>query len=169
MSGTKQDILNPNYWRDRLETSRTLHHAIFKCPTDEWKRIATKHKQILANLFEGNPDDSVLDVGCGWGRLLELMPSRWEGEYVGIDISPDFLGLAEQLHPTRNFLEGEFLGALKYRPTNGYDWAVMISIRPMMLRNLPCSHWEQVETELKRVASKLLYLEYDENDGGAIE
>lgn len=162
-------IASPAYWQRRIREAPAdaFHHSIFKCNTDQWRRIEEKHREILANLI--TPTDSILDAGCGYGRLLTLMPPTWTGTYYGVDLSPDFIDLARDRYPTRSFFVGD-LRALGFLPiVNRCEWAVLISIRPMVKRNLGDDVWAEMEEELRRVARKLLYLEYDPGDGGHVE
>lgn len=177
-----EDILNPDYWRERLAKAPPgeRHHAVFRCPLDRWQRIEAKHREILAAMMD--PSDWVLDAGCGWGRLLNLMPAEWLAagggghRYVGIDVSPDFIAEARRSWPD---LEQRFVvGDLRSLPEDWkdpiggecrFDWAVLISMRPMIRRNLGGEVWDQIEAELRRVAKRLLFLEYDEDDEGSVE
>lgn len=166
-----QDILNTHYWRRRLEEAPVdaLHHAIFKCSTAKWRAIENKHREILNRTLP--PSSHILDCGCGWGRLIELLPESWDGVYYGIDLSPEFVAKARKLYgesPTRQFHVGDLRDLSRF---NGWkiDWAILISIRPMMKRNLGEDMWKQMEAEISRLASNLLYLEYDENNEGSIE
>jgi len=163
-----EPISSPEYWRQRLELARAghLHHAIFKTPLANWQAIEAKHRTILARTIQ--PTDSVLDAGCGWGRLLTLMPETWKGRYLGVDLSPDFIKLARQAHFHRSFVVGD-LRSLNFIPDGEvYDFAILISIRPMVRRNMGDDAWQQMEAELRRVAKKLLFLEYDSADDGEI-
>ena len=47
-------------------------------------------------------DKSVLDYGCGVGRLSELFNPEL---YTGIDISPEMLKIARKTHPEYTFLD----------------------------------------------------------------
>lgn len=171
-------ISDPRYWRKRLREAGQLHHAIFRCPLDKWQRIEAKHKEILKEHIQ--PGDSILDAGCGWGRLLTLLPGEWRGGYWGIDLSPDFVAMAQEQHkriftvadlrtlPTvTEFVNGHILTGDDYGEP--FDWAILISIRPMIKRHLGDEEWAKIEANLRRVAKRLLYLEYDENDPGSIE
>lgn len=161
-----QDISNPLFWRRRLEAAkREPHRSVFHCTLERWQTIEARHREILAATI--GPEDSVLDAGCGWGRLLELMPAGWIGEYLGVDLSPDFIDLAKRRSPHRQFCVGD----LRDLSTsgNGWDWAILISIRGMVRRNLGEEAWTQMEAELRRVAKRLLLLEYDPNGQGSIE
>lgn len=167
-----QDILNPQYWADRLAkaVNGDLHHAIYKCPLEVWRKVENRHREIIALTIKDN--ESVLDCGCGWGRLLELMPPTWRGNYLGFDLSPDFISAAEANYPRRAgraFQVRDALSGLPASWTNFFDWAVLISVRPMVIRNLGQGAWDRMEVEVRRCARRILYLEYDMDDGGSIE
>ncbi len=168
-----EPILDPGYWKARLESATradAIHHAIFRCPLAHWEAIEAKHRLILANAI--GLHESVLDVGCGYGRLLRLLPKCWRGDYAGLDLSPDFIRLAQLFHPDRKFLVAradEAHEALDDCGFNRFDWAVLISFRPMVKRNLGDDAWAAAERSVRQCAKKLLFLEYDPNDEGSIE
>lgn len=159
-----EPINDPLYWKQRLVTATERHHSIFRCDLARWLRIENKHREILARTV--HPRSSVLDAGCGYGRLLNLMPADWQGYYQGIDLSPDFIELARKEHPQRDFRVAD-LRAIPFL-SGTFDYTVLISIRPMVKRNLGDEEWEKMECELKRVARTLLFLEYDEDDNGEL-
>lgn len=162
-----EPINDPLYWKQRLATAVERHHSIFRCDKERWLRIEAKHREILAKVV--HPEWSVLDAGCGYGRLLTLIPKNWRGWYQGVDISPDFVQLARTewpRHDWHQFQVGD-LRSLSFIDRS-FDVAVLISIRPMVRRNLGEEEWDKMERELKRVAKRLLYLEYDENDPGEL-
>lgn len=160
-----EPILETTYWKKRLDEAKELHHSVFRCDKTLWLQIETKHRDILASTI--GREESVLDCGCGWGRLLTLMPDPWVGDYLGIDLSPDFIRLAVRKHPTYQFMEMDLRHASFCG--RGFDWAILISIRPMVKRNLGNEIWSQMEAEIRKVANKLLYLEYDPSDNGSVE
>jgi SAM-dependent methyltransferase len=166
-----EPILDPQYWADRLAKAREgdFHHAVYRCPLDVWRKIEERHRIILALTIKD--EDSVLDCGCGWGRLLSLLPPTWSGTYLGVDLSPEFVRMAREQNRAkadRRFLVGD-LRNLSLVDDHSYDWAVLISIRPMVVRNLGQDVWDQMEREIRRCARRLLYLEYDMDDNGSIE
>lgn len=167
MNKPPEPILDPSYWQSRLTVQGRdeRHRAIFITPKENWDAIAEAHRKILAQHV--HPEHSVLDAGCAWGRLLDLMPADWRGFYLGVDLSPDFVELAKREHPERPFAVGD-LRHLDL-PDDTFDWAVLISIRPMVRRNLSDDAWDEMEKELKRVARNLLFLEYDVSDLGTVE
>lgn len=162
-------ISDPRYWARRLRDAKKgdLHHAIFQCPKDRWLAIEAKHRQILAK--QVREKDFVLDAGCGWGRLLTLMPDHWAGHYIGIDLSPDFIKMAKAgyAHEPRFGFSVWDLRQLDTLDMVHFDLAVMISIRPMIKRHLGEEVWAGIEGQLRKRATRLLYLEYDPDDKGS--
>ena len=50
---------------------------------------------------------SVLDVGCGPGTLLDLVPEIRDHDYLGLDPSQQMISLAAQKHPNVDFVHGD--------------------------------------------------------------
>ena len=61
-------------------------------------------KTLAREYFKPRPGDRVLDVGCGPAYLLEFLPDT---HYVGIDLSPVYIGHARRVFGGR----GKFLVA----------------------------------------------------------
>jgi len=53
---------------------------------------------------------SILDVGCGDGRLLSLLAGRTDAALTGIDNSEKAIALARALNPNGNFIAGDIDG-----------------------------------------------------------
>lgn len=162
-----EPVGDPLYWRERLDKAKrlgSLHHAVFLCPEERWTRIEDKHREILAKVLK--PDTSVLDCGCGYGRLLTLMPDWWRGAYLGVDVSPDFVQLAMETFPGREFLCADLLQGGDF---GEWDLAVLISVRPMVKRNLGEKVWETMEGVVRGAAKRVLCLEYDAACSGFLE
>lgn len=164
-----EPILDTLYWKRRLARARShgeLHRAVFICDRDRWQVLEQVHRNILHTLVA--PHDSVLDAGCGWGRLINLMPKEWKGLYLGVDISPDFINLARERFPKRVFEVQDLLAIEEKECPRKFNWCVLISMRPMVIRNLGSEAWEKMQSGLLRMAQRLLFLEYDPEDRGSV-
>lgn len=168
-------VQDPAYWRKRLKDARKPHEAVFLCSEERWRKQEERHRQLLAEHVK--PNDFVLDVGCGWGRLLTMMPQWWIGPYIGVDVSPDFIDKARQAHNTSKFVDSSGDAAFVCGDVGQYlvgylsqsiDLAVLVSFRPMLLNHAP-EAWTVIDKELKRVCKRRLFLEYVENDKGELE
>lgn len=170
-----EPILDPDYWKVRLRKAAEPHHAIFKCPLPLWQQIEAKHREILARTIGSM--DSVLDAGCGWGRLVDMMPKTWHGRYYGVDLSPDFIRMAKVKYdevrddlglPRYWFGEGNLLNLEEFK-WSGIQWGILISMRPMVIRNCGDETWYHMRMQLRKVVRKLLFLEYDPTCPGSVE
>lgn len=100
---------------------------------------------LKRDLQEG---ESVLDVGCGAGRLAFIVAGR----YVGLDITPCYLQLARDKFPMHEWILGD-CRSLPF-PDESFDrvWSSNLLI------HLP---WDDIKVALKemaRVAKKAIYL-----------
>src|SRR4051812_12276345 len=106
----QKPIYDPQFWADRLRTALDkgqLWHSVFVCTRDEWESSVARLAGTLQQVVK--PRDSVLDVGCGYGAACDCLPAKWEGRYLGVDLSPDLIEQAKKLHPTTQFPRASFL------------------------------------------------------------
>jgi ubiquinone/menaquinone biosynthesis C-methylase UbiE len=140
------------FWRDRIKTAQKESFSVYVTSEKDWNRINEAHKTILES--EIRPGQRVLDAGCGYGRWAYLFD-----DYVGVDFSPDFIELAQSKHPDKKFIQAD----LKRLPFDdeSFDVAFCVSIKKMIIDNLGETAWQDMEDELRRVAKKVLILEYE--------
>ena len=52
-----------------------------------------------------NSNDSILDVGCGFGDLLQYLNSTidYKGAYTGVDIMEEFINVCKEFYPLDDF------------------------------------------------------------------
>jgi len=89
--------------------------------------------------------DSVLDAGCGNGRLLELLKDK-NINYIGVDVSDKLIELAKKRYPENRFLVADNLN-LPF-PDSNFDKAFSIAV----LHHIPSAELrKKALLELKRV------------------
>lgn len=140
------------FWKARLkeaEKHNVIHYSVYLTNHNDWKKIADAHKKIL----EPYKDKKVLDAGCGYGRS-----SEWFNDYIGVDLSPDLIEKAKELYPDGDFRVGR-LEELPFKD-NEFDLAFCVSVKAMVIGQLGEEKWIPIEKELKRVAKKVILLEY---------
>lgn len=71
------------------------------------------------------PGSSVLDIGCGNGRLLLGLPKKIK--YTGLDISQSLLAEAKKAHPNHEFLETDITRGKIWKHLPQYDYIFFIA------------------------------------------
>lgn len=110
------------YWRARGAT----YEAKFR-----GERYA-EQEDAIARLVGSLQFDSVLEVGCGFGRIGWLICDMRPGvAYTGIDLSPDLLASARERIPDGTFVETDIAD---FRPDGRFDLViaseVLMHVRP---------------------------------------
>jgi len=77
---------------DRHERARAMELAI----GGQFTAFGIIEREILVQ-YGLRPDDFVIDVGCGSGRLAKALAEYLRGPYLGIDIVPDLLDYAREI------------------------------------------------------------------------
>lgn len=151
-----------DFWRRRLNQAhaegRPVHAAIYDCSVDTWNRIQDQTKILLPKFFK--PGQSVIDIGCGFGPVYDILPP--DLRYTGIDISPDFIHIAQLRHPRGNFQVMDARDLSKFYRARVFDWGLIRSVEGMIIDNKGSTSWEQMKAEIQQVAKKFLYLDYDD-------
>jgi SAM-dependent methyltransferase len=74
-------------------------------------------RQVAGAVAEMLPIGSVLDIGCGYGRVAQQFIINGH-RYTGIDVSPEAIARAESEHPTGKFI---CCDVLQWHPRQQYD------------------------------------------------
>lgn len=90
---------------------------------------------------------SVLDLGCGNGRLLNGLPDKIN--YLGIDQSQELLNKALLLHPNKNFIVADITKEKTWHNLPAYDYIFCIAV----MHHLPT--YQQQVFLLKKIKKHL--------------
>lgn len=152
-------IDKPEFWKQRLlaTTPETIHTCIYDVDISVWENIQTTHLPIIRRILQGYRNPRILDCGCGYGALLDILP-REGFTYLGVDLSPDLISLAKRRHPDKRFYWAD-LRCLSL-PYRSFDIAIARSVEGMVKDNLGVAEWRAMEKEILRVADRLILLNY---------
>lgn len=170
MPANNEPIFDPMFWKQRLAEAvdrEAPRHAVYKGNLEDWHRRNIVHTKILSQTIM--PKSRVLDVGCAWGRLTSLIPQWWTGDYVGVDLSPDFIELAKLAHYDKR-LSFHCRDARNGLADLGkFDWAVFLGIRQMVIGNAGGVEWDRILDTVQEVADMVLILEFESDDWEVIK
>jgi 2-polyprenyl-3-methyl-5-hydroxy-6-metoxy-1,4-benzoquinol methylase len=90
---------------------------------EEAQRWGRAYGTFLKGWLPERKDASILEVGCGWGRLLYFLKTRGYVNLQGVDISPEQVKLARQV--IDNVTEGD---AIEYLDNHPHSFALIIGL-----------------------------------------
>jgi SAM-dependent methyltransferase len=93
------------------------------------------------------PNDSILDVGCGFGDLLSFLSEtiNYTGKYTGIDITPEFISVSQNKFPFTDF---RVLDILQEEITEQWDYVVLSGTLNI---NIGEMHWDFVKAMISKM------------------
>lgn len=150
---SKKPIDTEEFWEKRIRTARKKQYSVYVCNDDLWEMILQEHLAILKKQIPET--EKVLDAGCGYGRMAKYYNTD---KYTGVDFSKKFIEIARLENPGYTFTRAK-LEKLPFKDKQ-FDTAFCISIRDMIIGNMGNEAWYAMATELKRVAKRVLILEY---------
>lgn len=117
---TKNDELLPTWLEDAYAIRDGYQEKIQEEGIDSSKSIGEREDARELSFFEAltrglsfGGSVSVLDIGCGKGEFISFFLKRYPGTrlepYVGIDIVPEFLDVAQKKYPAFAFKQENFL------------------------------------------------------------
>jgi SAM-dependent methyltransferase len=125
-----------HYWRTRGET----YEAKFNAPAYVAQEAALRG--VLASLDFA----SVLEVGCGFGRIGALVLDVRPAEYTGLDLSPVMLASAARR------IDGTFVESTLTDFDPGRKWDLVIAVEFLM--HVPPSDVEAAVRKLIRLSAR---------------
>jgi SAM-dependent methyltransferase len=117
----------------------------------EGQAARSQRARWMADRLASYQPDSILEIGCGYGKLLRELRHRIDVPLVGVDFSPT------QLHQAKLFLQGMddvqmslARGERLPFPDNAFDMVVTSAV---ILHNPPAAA-ERIRHEILRVARR---------------
>lgn len=166
-----KSVETSNFWRSRLYNAiafgKELHTVIYDIDYGGWTGIQSETRGLVERYT--TPGSNVIDIGCGYGSLYEALMwiPRIPVRYTGIDVSSDLIEIGKLRHPEANLIQKDASDLNCYRK-NEFDLAVLRSMKAMLINNGKQSVWEAIYQESKRIAKRVLIIEYDIEGPGVV-
>jgi SAM-dependent methyltransferase len=131
---------------DRLYTSPDIATRLLR-------RGPRRSKEFAVSVVAGRPSSSVLDIGCGPGRVAEAVLEAGAGTYVGIDFSAHMLALARER--LSRFDEIELIEAnfLELDLEDTYDFVLALGLFDYFREPAPAAEWMRAHCASTLVAT----------------
>jgi SAM-dependent methyltransferase len=163
MSEEKKPVDTVEFWKHRLyeahASGRGIHSAIYNTDPFTWNEIQNQTAGYLKRYIGSH--NSVIDVGCGFGALSDLLPDTVK--YCGVDISPDLIEIAKLRYPGKEFIIADMSRRTAFA-TDQFDFAICRSIRSMIIDNLGVNKWIDILGECIRISNVVILMEYDNKE-----
>lgn len=170
---TRKNVLDPLFWKERVDNltkKDDIHKSVYDVTKYTWEKIELEHSEILETILpvryypDGNIEPyKILDCGCGYGALLDVLPNHVD--YTGVDISPDLINLANTRYPNNKFIRYDirYLTAL-YDQYLSFDYCIARSMEGMIIENIGMHNWMMMLRQMLKMAPYVVLLNYSEPD-----
>jgi cyclopropane-fatty-acyl-phospholipid synthase len=91
-TGSRRNImahydLGNDFYASWLDAGMSYSSAIYAAPDEDMAVAQTRKLERIASLLQAAPGEKILEIGCGWGGLVELL-ARSGAHVTGLTLSP---------------------------------------------------------------------------------
>jgi len=117
-----------NQYRDNIynKYASVMQNAGSSFDEAEAKRWGRAYDTYLKGWLPSEKDSAIIDIGCGWGRLLYFFKERKYINIQGVDISPEQVQLAKEICDN-NVVKGDAIEHLANHPES-FDFIIGLDI-----------------------------------------
>ena len=155
-AGSKRNILahydlGNDFYQLWLDPSMSYSAALLGADHGQSLEQAQRQKYMrLLEMLDPRPDDSILEVGCGWGGLAEIAATEFGCRVHGITLSPAQLEWSQARAQRKGFADVAEFSLTDYRDIRGqYDHIVSIEMFEAVGERYWPSYFEQLRQCLK--------------------
>ncbi len=112
---------------DRLKAQHDENKAMSLAVGGEFEAVGKLERALLIQ-YGLRPDHTVVDVGCGSGRLALQLKDYLKGRYVGIDVVEDLFKYAERICERPDWKFCEAPGLTIPEPDHSADFICFFSV-----------------------------------------
>lgn len=151
----KREVFEQEYWRKRIVHAISIgkiRDAICIISDSDWSKIQYNTSKALKELL--NPDESVIDIGCGIGSLLECYPFDPQ-KYLGTDFCDYLISICKIYHPQYKFQVADARDLRQFQDQQ-FDWVIARGVTGMIKDNIGLIDCKLVVTEMKRIGKRVI-------------
>jgi len=138
--------LGNDFYEQWLDAGMTYSSALFSYPGQTLEEAQNTKLDRVLDLLALTGGESVLEIGCGWGSLVERMAEKHDARITAVTLSTEQLAFARQRLRDRQLLENCELRRQDYRDLSGaFDRIVSIE----MLEAVGEAYWSTFFKKLR--------------------
>jgi SAM-dependent methyltransferase len=127
--------MNPDYFQTDAYVDYLRQHCLPGTRADQGRVVGTDFIERMLAEMAFKPGARVLEIGCGLGRVLQLMEGVWRVEASGCDISVPGIAEAKRLLP--EYADRLFVSVAEHvRTTGQFDHVVYWGVFEMTEQRL---------------------------------
>lgn len=138
--------LGNNFYGQWLDESMTYSSAIFDDFSDTLQKAQNNKYARLCDLVELASDDSVLEIGCGWGGLINYIKRRYSCDTKAITISEEQYKFVTKKNTASASNDKSVVSLCDYRDLRG-KFDKILSIE--MIEAVGAKYWPVFFSKLK--------------------
>lgn len=138
--------LGNNFYAQWLDASMLYSSALWDETTNDLEAAQASRIDLIREKLALSGDESVLEIGCGWGALANSLASHGDCKVTAITLSPSQLAWARQHAPDATTPERVNFRLQDYRDVRGqFDRIVSIE----MFEAVGKAYWSDYFSQLK--------------------
>ncbi len=160
--------LGNDFYAAWLDETMSYSSAIFAEPINADEPLAEAQRRKVRTLLdrlELSPGDSILEVGCGWGGLLEIAAAEYDADVTGITLSREQKAFAERRMRDHDLSEKARVELVDYRDATGqYDAVASVEMAEAVGQEYWPAYLQAIADRLKpggRAAIQLISIDDD--------
>lgn len=101
-----------------------VHHGLWKKGTESPEDAVEKLVDLIAETGKLEPDESVCDIGCGYGATAQRLHEKWGAKVTGFSLSEKQLEVARKKDRNSSFILCDWLK--NSLPDESFDMAISV-------------------------------------------
>jgi cyclopropane-fatty-acyl-phospholipid synthase len=140
--------LSNEFFRLVLDESMTYSCGFQKNPDDSLKTMQLQKHELICKKLELQPDDMLLDIGCGWGELVMTAARKYGVRCLGVTASAAQASWAEKRATAAGLSDRLKIKLQDYRDIEG-DFNKVVSVG--MFEHVGRPYWHDFMAKLSRL------------------
>lgn len=101
-----------------------VHHGLWEQGSESPEEAVEKLIDRIALVGELKQNETICDIGCGYGGTAERLTSKWNAKVTGLSLSENQLSVARKKDPKSTFLHCDWLR--NTLPDESFDMAISV-------------------------------------------